>query len=135
MQIGMRIKDSDKLETFLADTSHSAEKAKEKFLKKAGRETAKTVRNHIPRDNSSPRRHAGRVRLADDVRDRLVTDKQFGGKQIRVSGGKPTGTLWHILDKGGYKNRRPTNFMAAAMADVDSKIDPLLDIALGEEFR
>ena len=134
MKAGLRFSDADKLEPFLKDISTSTEAAKDKFLKRAGKETKNAVQKHIPRDISVPRRNAGRVRLVDNVTDRLVPDKDFGGKKMRVSGGKATGTLWHVVDGGGRWNRKPTNFMDKAIADVDGVLDPLLDIAMSEEF-
>jgi len=134
MKAGLRYKDSGKLDTFIEDISTSTEAAKDKFLKKAGKEAKHAVIKHIPRDTSTRRRNAGRVRLADDVRANLVTDKDFGGKMMRIRGGKATGTLWHLVDSGGRWNRKPTNFMDKAIADVDGVLDPLLGIALSEEF-
>ncbi|MCL2225794.1 MAG: hypothetical protein FWB96_12575 [Defluviitaleaceae bacterium] len=134
MKAGIRYHDSDKIEKFLSNITADTEKARDKFLRKAGRETKKAIMRHMPQDTSNPRRHDGRTRLVDDVSSRLVEDKSYGHKQVRVSGTRTTGTLWHLVDGGGYKNRRATNFMTKAMSEAESKFDSILDIALKEEF-
>jgi len=120
------------LENFLDDTVLATEAAKNKFLKKAAKDTKSAVLKHIPR-TVGKRLHSREVRLVDDVQARLVKDKIFGGERVRVRGGKHTGTLWHIVNNGTYRSKA-THFMDKAIADVEAGLDANLDIALSDEF-
>ena len=138
MVASIRQKDADKLEAFLDDISIAAEKAKDKVLRAGGKKAKEAVIRYAPRDTnvslSGKRRNEGRVRLADDVSARLVYDSKFGGKRMLVGGGKKTGTIWHLVNDGGYKNRKPTHFVDKAASDLDGVLDQFIDEALKEGF-
>jgi len=132
LKAGLKYTESDKLEDFLGGTILGAEAAKNHFLKDAANKAKDAVKRHIPR-TVGVRRHNKRKRLVDDIQAGLVDDKIYGGKRARVRGGRHTGSIWHLVDKG-TRHSRGTNFMDKAMLDIESQIDPLLDAALSEEF-
>ena len=132
--MGLTIKDSEKLDKFLDDASLAAETAKIKFLKAAATVTKAAVLKHIPR-TIGHRRNAVRKPMHQDIQAGLATDKKFGGKRMRVRGGRQTGRLWHILNNGAHRRNLPTHFIDKAMRDVEGEIDGLLDKALSEVFK
>jgi len=129
----VKFSDSSKLEDFLDGTAKEVESAKNHFMKAVVKKGKDAVKRHIPR-TVGVRRHAGRKRMVDDVQASLVEDKKFGGKRVRIRGGRQTGPLWHIVDKGTYRSRG-TRFIGKAMTDIDNQIDPALDAAMREELR
>ena len=72
--------------------------------------------------------------MADDVVIKTGKDK-YGYRYAKVGGGKRTGTLWHIVNDGNYKNNA-THFMDNALSEVNGEIELILDQelrwALGE---
>ena len=132
--MGINIKESEKLDKFLADTSLAAENAKLEFLKESSKIAKAAVLKHIPR-TMGVRRHTHRKPMHKDVQAGLAPDKKFGGKRMRVRGGRQTGRLWHILNDGAHRRNQPTHFIDKAMRDIEGDIDALLDKTLRGEFK
>ena len=133
MTIGMTYKESGKLENYLGGTVLEVEAAKDRFLTDAKDKSKKAVLHHIPH-TSGKRRHAHRKPMHKDVQAQLVPDKIYGGKRVRVRGGRATGSIWHILNNGRH-GAVGTHFMDKAISDIEAGLDPLLDAALSEEFK
>jgi hypothetical protein len=68
------------------------------------------------------------IHMADDVIIKKTRDK-YGYPVVRVQGGKKTGTLWHILNDGNY-GKEGNHFMDNAIADAESQIDSIVDMAM-----
>jgi len=131
--MGIRSNESGKLDSFLDGTVQAVENAKLATLKKAASDTKKAVIARMPLTNGK-RRHKHRKRMVDGVQAQLVPDKIYGGKRVRVRGDRQTGSLWHILNNGTYR-QQATHFLDKAMADVEAGLDATLDIALREEYK
>lgn len=69
------------------------------------------------------------IHMANDVVVRFTKDK-YGYRVIKVQGGKSTGTLWHIVNDGTFKNNA-THFMDNAIKDSETEIQQIID----EELR
>jgi len=128
----MSYKDKGNLDEFTAETAYMVEQAKEKSLKSIAKYGKDAVQRHIPR-TVGKRRHTHRKPLHKDIQAGLVADKIYGGKRVRIRGGKHTGTIWHILNNGTYRIPA-THFLDNAIAEIDAVTDEKLDIALSEEF-
>ena len=63
--------------------------------------------------------------MADDVVIKTGKDK-YGYRYAKVGGGKRTGTLWHIVNDGTYKNRA-THFMDNAISQSESEVQAIID--------
>jgi HK97 gp10 family phage protein len=130
MAMGIRCtggRDDYHLAAFLKDIEQSTDEAATKVLREAGKQLKASIKRHMPK---SIKLKAGRtVHMVDDVIYSVTADKKYGGKVLRVRGGKKTGTLWHIVNDGTYRSRA-THFMDKAIVEVDNQMDGLLDEAI-----
>ena len=69
-----------------------------------------------------------RPHLADDIQSRIVSDS-FGYKRVRVSGGRKTGTIWHIVNDGTSRSKG-THFMDKSILETEEEIGQVLDEAM-----
>jgi HK97 gp10 family phage protein len=128
MAMGLRIEETGgSLEAYLNNTLQVTEDAKNKLLKKSAAKTKAAVIRYIPR-SIKPKKGRS-VRMADDVQAGVVEDRIYGGKMVRVRGGKKTGTLWHIVNDGTSRNKA-SHFMDKALAEVESELDGMIDAAM-----
>jgi len=113
-------KDTDVLEAFITGIRKDADDIGDNMIKVVGEIARKIV---IAELNKHRRVLAVRHRpaLADDVKLSIRKDK-FGERYAQVSGGKRTGTLWHIVNDGNLYSR-PTHFLDNAMQKLDEAID------------
>lgn len=121
MALDMKIKENgDTIEMFLKGIQTDSEELGLNLLKLAGEKAKQLV---IANLNKHRRALAVRHRpaLADDVKLSIRKDK-FGERYAQVSGGKRTGTLWHIVNDGNLYSR-PTHFLDNAMQKLDEAID------------
>lgn len=72
------------------------------------------------------------IHMADDVVIKSGKDK-FGHMYCKVGGGKQTGTLWHLLNDGTYKNA-PTHFMDNVVSETNSECEIVVDNELRKVF-
>jgi HK97 gp10 family phage protein len=72
------------------------------------------------------------IHMADDVVIKFTKDK-FGYRIIKVQGGKKTGTLWHVVNDGTFRNRA-THFMDNAISSSEEEIQQILDEELRKVF-
>ena len=112
--------DNKTLEAFITGIAKDAEDIGDKMIKTVGEIAKKLV---IAELNKHRRVLAIRHRpaLADDVKLSIRKDK-YGDRVARISGGKKTGTLWHIVNDGNLHSR-PTHFIDNAMKKLDEAID------------
>lgn len=124
--IDYREHNEDTLEAFLSAIQKDASKTEEEMLKEAGEQ----VKGHVVTELNKCRRvlavrYKGRPAMADDVKVRRRTDK-FGDKSVRVSGGKMTGTLWHLVNDG-MLHSFGNHFMDIALSKLDGDIEKMWD--------
>lgn len=68
------------------------------------------------------------IHMADDVVIKAGKDK-YGYRYAKVGGGKKTGTLWHIVNDGTYKNKA-THFMDNVINETSSEVEGTIDSEL-----
>lgn len=73
------------------------------------------------------------IHMADDVVIRSGKDK-YGYRYVKVQGGKSTGTLWHIVNDGTFRNTA-THFMDNAMSQAETDIQSIIDEELRKVFE
>lgn len=137
MGFDWRYEDSDKLEVFLGNLETDCQQAGERIQKKSGEIIKAKMVSQLNRirtsytapsrsnKNPSPYKH-----MADDVTIRTVKDG-WGDTVVKVSGGKKTGTLWHIVNDGTYRSRA-THFMDKGMAEAEPEVLAIIDAELSK---
>lgn len=120
----------DSFNVFLSSIMADSEKTEKQMLKEAGEKAKEFIVKNLNRHRRTLAiRYKGRPAMADDVKVSIRTDK-WGDKQVRVSGGKMTGTLWHLVNDGNLHSSA-THFMDEAMARLDGDIDSIWDKTMG----
>lgn len=125
MAFKMDIADNGSLEVFLKGIAAESEEAEKKILKETGQRLKKITISEL---NKLRTMEVKGVHMADDVKVSVRTDK-LGDKYVRVSGGKRTGTLWHIVNDGNLHST-PTHFMDRALQQMDESIDGIWNQAM-----
>lgn len=111
----------DTLEAFLYGIVRESDRTAKEMLEEA----ADLVKAYVVANLNKHRRvlavrYKGRPAMADDVK----ISRSRGG--IKVSGGRMTGTLWHIVNDGTL-HTMGTHFMDGALARLDGSIDKIWD--------
>lgn len=75
--------------------------------------------------NGSEIKRPREIHMADDVVIKIGRDK-YGYRYAKVCGGKQTGTLWHIVNDGTYKNNA-THFMDNVISESENEIQAIID--------
>lgn len=73
------------------------------------------------------------VHMSDDVVIKTGKDK-YGYHYAKVGGGKHTGTIWHIVNDGTYKNKA-THFMDNAIKESENEIASIIDQELRKVIK
>lgn len=134
MAVKMRFESDDSFELFLSEIVGATEEAQELYLKEAGKKLKGNIVRNLDRlrttGNRGSRDKAGSQykHMADDVQARVVKDK-YGGRVMRVSGGRLTGTLWHIVNDGTYRSR-PTHFMDDALQQTETDLPGIVEAVM-----
>lgn len=118
--------DEDQLDVYLHGIELNSEQIEKEILKESGewlRAIVVMELNKIRRVTQT--RYKGRPAMADDVSLSIKTDK-WGRRYARVSGGRKTGTLWHIVNDGTLHSG-PTHFIDKALSTMDKDIDKIWD--------
>lgn len=83
-----------------------------------------TQKKHVNKNGAEIKRPR-EIHMADDVVIKTGKDK-YGYRYAKVGGGKKTGTLWHIVNDGTYKNKA-THFMDNVISETSSEVDGIID--------
>ena len=130
MSMKMRYEDSDRLEVMLGSTVNACGEIGLTIQKRA----AKIVKTKVVSKLNELRTKTGREdykHMADDVQIRTTKDR-YGGTVVKVSGGRKTGSLWHIVNDGSYnvraeKRNTATHFMDISLNEVENEIENIID--------
>lgn len=129
MRMGFNIKyeqeTQDAFALVIKDIEQTAETTEKEMLKLAGEKAKNEIEAQLRRLKRQNIDRSKRPALADDVKMSIKQDK-WGGKVVKIQGGKKTGTLWHIVNDGNLHSR-PTFFLDAALKNLDNSIDTLWD--------
>lgn len=134
MGFRMNVSDNGDTTIIFKNISEVGEQAEGEILDILRREGQKIVVSklkHIKRKEGftgKRKRH-----MYQDVRARKKKDKKNGACVI-ISGGKETGSLWHIVNDGTYKTPA-THFMDRAMDELDTLSEYVIDNVLSRGFR
>jgi len=121
--------DDDKLNAYLESILIDSVEAEREMLEKSGDRLKALVEIELNKIRRSvTKRYKDRPAMADDVRKNIRTGK-WGHKYVRVSGGKKTGTLWHLVNDGTL-HTHGTHFMDKALQNMDKDIDKIWDETL-----
>ena len=129
MSFKMRvIEDSIDLQTLI----NAADEAGDKIMKKCASIIKTRVegklkgiqRKHVNKSGVELKRPR-EIHMADDVKVKTGKDK-YGYRYAKVGGGKQTGTLWHIVNDGTYKNQA-THFMDNTISETSSEVEGTID--------
>ncbi|HBT17792.1 MAG TPA: hypothetical protein DEB05_12655 [Firmicutes bacterium] len=127
-EISYREHNEDTLESYLNGIVKDTEKTEKEMLTEAGNRVKEYIVESLNKHRRALAvRYKGRPAMADDVKVSVRTDK-YGEKYARVSGGKKTGTLWHLVNDGNLYSQ-PTHFMDEAMNKLDDNIDDIWEEA------
>lgn len=126
MGFNMTFEDDDKLQVYLSEIIQDGERSEKEMLK----ETGEKLKGFIEQNLNVHRRtlavrYKGRQAMADDVKLSIRTNPG-GVKYARLSGGKMTGTLWHLVNDGTL-HTNGTHFMDGALARLDGDIEKVWD--------
>ena len=142
MAFKFKVRDTatDTLEIFLESITTDVETVKKQTLKKSGEAIKKEVIKALPRTSKqfNQRSYGGEyhysehIHMQDDVK--VILDMQgLYGDQVRVRGGKHTGTLWHLLNDG-TSVAKATHFMDTAQDNAQPKIEQIFENEMGAKF-
>jgi len=128
--VDYRENDGDTLEAYLSSIVQDSELTEKEMLKEVGEK----VKGYVVQNLNKHRRvlairYKGRPAMADDVKVSNRASK-WGGRNVKVMGGKMTGTLWHLVNDGNLHST-PTHFMDGAIARLDGDIDKIWDKIMG----
>lgn len=116
----------DTIDAYLTSIVQDGEKTEREMLNEAGEKVKELVVQNLNRHRRVLAiRYKGRPAMADDVKISNRASK-WGGRHVKVQGGKRTGTLWHLVNDGNLHST-PTHFMDGAMARLDGDIDKIWD--------
>lgn len=139
MSFNMKITDTSGLDKFMESILIDVENVGEEALKKCAHVIKAKVEGNLRQlqkkhynKNGNELKRPREIHMADDVVVKITKDK-FGHRVAKVQGGKKTGTLWHIVNDGTYKNSA-THFMDNAINQSDSSIASSLDEELRKVF-
>lgn len=129
MSFKMRvIEDSIDLQTLISAT----DEAGDKIMKQCASVTQERVKARLKYEqkpsfnaNGHKLKRPREIHMADDVIAKTGKDK-YGYRYAKVSGGKATGTLWHIVNDGTFKNQA-THFMDDAIRESQEEIENIID--------
>lgn len=111
----------DTLEAYLNGVIRDSEQTEKEALEEAGEQVKAYIVKALNKHRRTlAKRYKGRPAMADDV----VMNVKNG--TAKISGGKKTGTLWHIVNDGNLHSR-PLFFMDGALTQMDGNIDRLWD--------
>ena len=120
----------DTLDIYLSEIIKDSERTEKDMLKEASEKVKEFIVANLNRHRRTLAiRYKGRPAMADDVKVSIRTG-QWGGKTAKISGGKMTGTLWHLVNDGNLYSS-PTHFIDNALARLDSDIDSIWDKTMG----
>lgn len=119
------IEDSINLQTLI----NASDEAGERIMKKCATVIKTRVEGKL---NSLRTAQSEHIHLADDVVIKTGKDK-YGYRYAKVGGGKKTGTLWHIVNDGTYKNRA-THFMDNTIKESENEVQQIIDQELRRSF-
>lgn len=120
-KIDYREDNEDTLEAYLSSITKDSERTEKEILEEAGEKVKEFIVANLNKHRRTLAvRYKGRPAMADDVK---VTKSK--GK-VKISGGKMTGTLWHLVNDGNLHSS-PTHFMDGALARLDGSIDKVWD--------
>lgn len=91
-----------------------------------------TLEKQLYNQKGYPLKRPREIHMSQDVIIRFTKDR-YGYRIVKVQGGKQTGTLWHIVNDGTYKNSA-THFMDNAIAQSEKEIESILDQELRKVF-
>lgn len=112
------IDDSVNLQTII----NASDEAGDKIMKKCATVIKCRVVSNLNKLRTSQITH---THMADDVVIKIGKDK-YGYRYAKVCGGPKTGTLWHIVNDGTYKNKA-THFMDDAISATEKEIEEIID--------
>ena len=112
------IEDSINLQTLI----NASDEAGDRIMKQCASVIKVRVEGNL---NSLRTKQSDHTHMADDVTIKTGKDK-YGYRYAKVGGGKRTGTLWHIVNDGTYKNRA-THFMDNAISQSESEVQAIID--------
>lgn len=119
-------KGGESFDVFLNEITIDSEQAERDMLREAGEQVKEYVVANLNKHRRALAiRYKGRPAMADDVKISIRKAK-WGGSYARVTGGKMTGTLWHLVNDGNLHST-PTHFMDGALSKLDSDIDNIWD--------
>lgn len=119
MSFKMRvIEDSINLQTLI----NASDEAGERIMKQCASVLKVRV---VGKLNSIRTQQTDHAHMADDVVIKIGKDK-YGYRYAKVGGGKQTGTLWHIVNDGTYKNNA-THFMDNVISESENEIQAIID--------
>lgn len=120
------IEDSINLQTLI----NAGEEAGERIMKRCATVIKTRAEGKLNRLRTAQSDH---VHMADDVVIKTGKDK-YGFRYAKVGGGKKTGTLWHIVNDGTYKNKA-THFMDNVLSESSAEIEMILDQELRKVLK
>lgn len=127
----MRYEGTDKLEVFLGRFEIDCKMAGEAIQ----RESAEIIKARVVGQLNRLRTKTNRPdykHMADDVQIRTVKD-EFGETTTRVQGGAKTGTKWHLVNDGTYRNKdKATHFMDNALKEAETELQSVIDKELSK---
>lgn len=130
---GIKVEENGALVQFLKKIEKDCKDVEKKILTQSGKVIKGKVvdlLNAIKRKDKYVK--DGYTHMADDVKVRLSKD-EFGYSVVRISGGKKTGTKWHLVNDGTFRTPA-THFMTNAIDSSESEIEAIIDNELGRRF-
>lgn len=122
------IEDSIDLQTLINATDEAGDKIMKKCASiikvRVESRLRSTQRKHV-NQNGVELKRPREIHMADDVVIKRGKDR-YGYRYAKVGGGKQTGTLWHIVNDGTYKNTA-THFMDQVIQDTSSEVEGVID--------
>lgn len=116
------IEDSINLQTLI----NAGEEAGERIMRKCATVIKTRAEGKLNRLRTAQSDH---IHMADDVVIKTGKDR-YGYRYAKVGGGKKTGTLWHIVNDGTFKNDA-THFMDNTISESENEVQQIID----EELR
>lgn len=123
MPVNMRIEESEPFKAWIEGVGKEGENVVLTVVSALGdyaKKESERQLKHFQRKGKLPK--SRNVHMYQDVKK--VTSKKYG--YVSIGGGRYTGTLWHIVNDGTYRNRA-LHFIDAVLKMIDLEVERIWD--------
>ena len=138
LKVGFKIElgnqNSRSFDDFTDKILENCEDMETKVLEELKKEAPSIVKKELMKVQRRGKLPPGRTKhMHADVKATIAKDK-WGYKELKIKGGKQTGSLWHIVNDGTYKSKA-THFIDKSMDAIDNITNDVINAVMEEESK